>query len=137
MAKILNVYLKQQLVGQLEQDDSGSLWFRYVDSWLESEFSKPLSHSLPLRTEPFRRNECRPFFAGLLPEETSRELIAKAFGVSDKNDFALLERIGGECAGAVSLMPSGELPTAGDMTSYREISRDELARKISELPQRP
>ena len=136
MARILDVYLKEQLVGHLEQDDSGSLWFRYGDSWLASESPAPLSHSLPLRSEPFRRNECRPFFAGLLPEETSRELIAKAFGVSDKNDFAILERIGGECAGAVSLMPSGEPPMAGK-ESYREISPDELAGKIAELPQRP
>lgn len=136
MARILDVYLKLQLVGQLEQDDSGSLWFRYGESWLASDSLQPLSNSLPLRNEPFRRNECRPFFAGLLPEETSRALIAKAFGVSDKNDFALLERIGGECAGAVSLLPSGELPSAGK-GSYREISPDELAGKIAELPQRP
>lgn len=136
MARILDVYLKEQLVGELEQDDSGSLWFRYGASWLSSGSSVPLSHSLPLRDEPFRRNECRPFFAGLLPEETSRELIAKAFGISDKNDFALLERIGGECAGAVSLLPSGEPPTVGS-GSYREIPADALAGKIAELPQRP
>jgi HipA-like protein len=123
MARILDVYLKEQLVGHLEQDDFGSLGFRYGDSWLASESPTPLSHSLPLRSEPFRRNECRPFFAGLLPEEISRELIAKAFGVSDKNDFAILERIGGECAGAVSLMPSGEHPIA-EKGRYREISSE-------------
>lgn len=136
MARILDVYLKQQLVGLLEQDDSGSLWFRYDDAWLASEPSVPLSNSLPLRSEPFRRNECRPFFAGLLPEETSRVLIAKAFGVSANNDFAILERIGGECAGAVSLTPPGEPPMAGS-ASYREISNEELAGKIAELPLRP
>jgi serine/threonine-protein kinase HipA len=136
MARILDVYLQQALVGHLEQDDSGSLTFKYTDSWLASESPVALSNSLPLRGEPFRRNECRPFFAGLLPEETSRELIAKAFGVSDKNDFAILERIGGECAGAVSLMPSRESPIA-EKGSYREISTDELARMISELPSKP
>lgn len=136
MARTLDVFLKQRLVGRLEQDDSGSLWFSYTEEWLKAEGAVPLSISLPLRSAPYRRNECRPFFAGLLPEETSRELIAKAFGVSDKNDFAILERIGGECAGAVSLMPSGELPMAGS-ASYREISPDELAGKFAELPQRP
>lgn len=136
MARTLDVFLKEQLVGRLEQDDSGSPWFSYTEEWLKAEGAVPLSISLPLRSEPYRRNECRPFFAGLLPEETSRELIAKAFGVSDKNDFAILERIGGECAGAVSLMPPGELPMAGS-ASYREISPEELAGKIAELPQRP
>lgn len=136
MARSLDVFLKERLVGRLEQDDSGSLWFSYTEEWLNAEAAVPLSGSLPLRSEPYRRNECRSFFAGLLPEETSRELIAKAFGVSDKNDFAILERIGGECAGAVSLMPSGELPMAGS-ASYREISPEELAGKIAELPRRP
>jgi serine/threonine-protein kinase HipA len=88
VAKVLNVYLKNQKVGILEQDDSSSLGFTYAETWLKSNHAIPLSVSLPLRTEPFRRNECRPFFTGLLPEETSRELIAKAFGVSDKDDFA-------------------------------------------------
>jgi HipA N-terminal domain len=34
-------------------------------------------------------------------------LLAQQFGVSQQNDFALLGRIGGECAGAVRLMPRG------------------------------
>lgn len=136
MARILDAILGERLVGRLEQDDSGSIRFSYTGEWLGAEDAVPLSISLPLRSEPYLRNECRPFFAGLLPEETSRELIAKAFGVSDKNDFAILERIGGECAGAVSLMPAGELPMAGS-ASYLEISQEELAGKIAELPRRP
>jgi serine/threonine-protein kinase HipA len=136
MARNLDVFLNERRVGQLQQDDTGALWFSYYEAWLGEEGAAPLSISLPLRSEPFRRNECRPFFAGLLPEETSRELIAKAFGVSDKNDFAILERIGGECAGAVSLMPPGEKPVEGS-GSYREISAEELAGKIAELPRRP
>jgi serine/threonine-protein kinase HipA len=136
MARVLNVYLKEELVGQLEQDDSGSMRFRYDGAWLSSKSALPLSASLPLRSERFRRNECRPFFAGLLPEEDSRKLIAKAFGISDKNDFALLERIGAECAGAVSLMAPGELPVAGT-PRYREVSLAELAGKFAELPRHP
>jgi len=136
MARILEVFLNEQSVGRLKQDDSGSLWFSYNDEWLGSDSAMPLSVSLPLRTQPFSRNECRPFFAGLLPEEASRSLIAKAFGVSDKNDFALLEKIGGECAGAVSLIPPGERPMDG-MASYREISTAELADKILDLPKHP
>ena len=136
MARVLNVFLKQELVGKLEQDNSGALRFGYDEAWLNSTAPRLLSHSLPLRSERFRGRDCRPFFAGLLPEEDSRELIAKAFGVSDKNDFAILERIGAECAGAVSLLPLGELPVAGT-PRYREITRGELAAKFAELPRRP
>ena len=136
MTRWLNVFLHQSLVGRLEQDRTGAMRFRYDEAWLTSESAVALSYSLPLRRERFGRNECRPFFAGLLPEEDSRKLIAKAFGVSDKNDFALLERIGAECAGAVSLLPTGEFPAAG-APSYREISPKELSEKFAELPRHP
>ena len=136
MARVLDVFLKRELVGKLEQDNSGALRFGYDEAWLNSTAPMPLSHSLPLRKERFRGRDCRPFFAGLLPEEDSRELIAKAFGVSDKNDFAILARIGAECAGAVSLLPPGEPPIIGTLR-YREITQKELAAKFAELPRRP
>lgn len=47
-----------------------------------------------LRQERFKRSECRPFFAGLLPEELQRHLIARSLGVSENNDFVLLDKIG-------------------------------------------
>ncbi len=134
--KLLNVFLGDELVGTLEQDASGTTRFQYAQAWLDSPDAMPLSASLPLRPESFSRNETRPFFAGVLPEEESRHLIAKAFGISDKNDFALLARIGAECAGAVSLLPPGELPVAAE-PHYLEISEEELAQRLELLPRRP
>jgi len=136
MARILDVYLNGHLVGELEQDDSGALWFCYDESWLVSEKGRPLSASLPLRPERFKRNECRAFFAGLLPEEESRQLVAKAFGVSARNDFALLSKIGGECAGAVSVMARGEKPGDADQ-NYSSLSLVQLEKKFEKLPLRP
>lgn len=136
MARILDVYLGCQFVGELEQDDSGALWFCYDKGWLSSSEARPLSASLPLRPERFKRNECRAFFAGLLPEEESRQLVAKAFGVSARNDFALLSKIGGECAGAVSVMPRGEQPKISAQ-SYQLLSREQLEEKFEKLPLRP
>ena len=136
MAKRLNVFLKGILVGELEQDNTGSLHFRYTENWIGSKPSIPLSTSMPLRKERYGRKVCRPFFAGLLPEETSRQLIAKSFGVSDKNDFALLEKIGAECAGAVSLFPPGETPRS-EVPSYREITSEDLAVRFEALPSHP
>ena len=112
MARILHVWLRGRLVGELQQDDSGQLRFRYAPEWLALPDAVPLSVSLPLRPEVFPRKQCRPFFAGLLPEEANRALIAKSFGVSKNNDFALLDRIGGECAG-------GGQPHARRRTAYR------------------
>lgn len=136
MTRFLNVYLGANLVGLLEQDNDGELWFSYSPSWLESPHAVPLSVSLPLRQERFKRKECRPFFAGLLPEETSRKLVAQAFGVSEKNDFAILDKIGAECAGAVSLLQTDETPIIGK-AHYREVSESELAEKLAKIAQHP
>ena len=136
MAKTLDVYLQNELVGQLIQDDGGQMAFDYVESWLNKAHSTPLSQSLPLRKERFTRKGCRGFFAGVLPEENKREIIARNLGISARNDFAMLEQIGGECAGAVTFLPVGQaLPERN--YSYRTLSPTELATILKELPKRP
>jgi serine/threonine-protein kinase HipA len=136
MARTLDVYLHRELVGHLIQDDGGQMVFDYAESWLQRPDATPLSHSLPLRRERFKRNECRGYFAGVLPEESKREIIARNLGISERNDYAMLERIGGECAGAVTFVPAGEaLPTLDD--HYRALTAPELAGILRELPRRP
>jgi serine/threonine-protein kinase HipA len=136
MAKTLDVYLHDELVGHLIQDDGGQMVFDYVKSWLDKPGATPLSQSLPLRKERFTRNECRGFFAGILPEESKREIIARNLGISARNDYAMLEQIGGECAGAVTFIPPGQaLPERN--YSYRTLSSNELAAILKELPKRP
>ena len=126
MARTLNVYYDREFAGQLIQDDSGQMIFQYDKSWLGSSEPIALSRSLPLREEPFTQKECRGFFGGTLPEESNRKVIARIFGISDKNDFAMLEQIGGECAGAITFLPEDEqLPEDDDR--YRELADDELA----------
>ena len=137
MARILHVWLRDRLVGELQQDDSGQLRFRYAEEWLAAPDAVPLSVSLPLRDEGFSQKLARPFFAGLLPEETNRTLIAKSFGISKNNDFALLDRIGGECAGAVSLMPEGVPPSGAEPGAYEAIDEARLAQLLAELPKHP
>ncbi|MFT6182188.1 MAG: serine/threonine-protein kinase HipA [Akkermansiaceae bacterium] len=136
MSKLLDVYLHQNLVGQLEQDRQGRISFRYTSSWLSSAEAAPLSQSLPLQEKSFSSRDCQGFFAGVLPEEENRKLIATILGVSANNDFSLLEQIGGECAGAVSFLPSGKSPIR-DETSYQLLTEEELAETLRELPRRP
>jgi serine/threonine-protein kinase HipA len=136
MAKTLDVYLHDELVGHLIQDDGGQTVFEYAHAWLDRPNATALSVSLPLRKERFSRNECRGFFAGILPDETKREIIARNLGISARNDFAMLERIGGECAGAVTFLPAGQPLPARDY-HYRDISTKQLADIFKELPKRP
>jgi serine/threonine-protein kinase HipA len=136
MAKTLDVYLHDELVGHLVQDDGGQMSFEYRESWLAKSGATPLSQSLPLRKERFPSRECRGFFGGILPEESKREIVARNLGISAGNDYAMLERIGGECAGAVTFMPAGQVLPNRDY-HYRKLDAKELAGILRELPKHP
>lgn len=136
MARTLDVYLHRDLVGHLTQDSGGETVFDYAETWLNRPGATPLSQSLPLRKPRFKRKECRAFFAGILPDEAKREMIARNLGISARNDYAMLERIGGECAGAVTFIPSGQSPPERNY-GYRKLSPAELAAILKELPKRP
>jgi serine/threonine-protein kinase HipA len=135
MSQVLDVYLSTEQVGRLYLDDERRFVFEYHPDWIEDYESLPLSLSLPVRAEPFHDAYAQPFFANLLPEAEIRHLIAKNLGVSEKNDFALLEAIGGECAGAVSLFPEGtKLPATSD---YKKLNDDALNKLVADLPVQP
>ena len=136
MARTLNAYYDRELVGQLVQDDGGQMTFQYDPSWIGSPEPIALSWSLPVQEEPFTQKECRGFFGGILPEEDNRKVIARILGISDKNDFAMLEQIGGECAGAISFLPEDTVIPEDD-DRYRDLTGEELARILRELPRRP
>ena len=110
MSRILDVYLCDNFVGTLTQDDSGDLEFAYDQSYLDStDFG--ISLSLPSGQKQHKGKVVKAFFSGLLPEESVRERLAGYLGVSEKNAFALLEIIGGECVGALALYPQGQKPS--------------------------
>lgn len=136
MARRLSVYLYEDYVGELLQDNSGRLRFTYASPWLQNSQAIPLSHSLPLRKESFARKQCQGFFSGMLPEGDKREQIARILGISARNDFALLEQIGGECAGAVTFLPIGEVPNP-TRARYRRLADKALADVLRLLPNRP
>lgn len=135
--KALTVYLNNEKVGTLEQEGSGLLRFSYESSWLTDPNAFPISRSLPLREQPFESGKPRPFFAGILPEEGPRIKIAEFLGISYTNDFSLLERIGGECAGAISLLSGTLEPAEIQNPEIRPLSDSELLHILKLLPVRP
>lgn len=137
MARELDVWLFAERVGTLGLID-GRLNFRYASDWLSRTNAVTLSYSLPLQAEPFDDHHTRPFFAGLLPEGQLRRLIAQQFQVSSQNDFALLDHIGGECAGAVTLLEPGQpLFSLEHGQDVQWLSDEEIVTMLDELPHRP
>ena len=100
----LKIWHTGSLVGELWRDRQDRIGFSYGADWLAQGFG--ISRVLPLRPEPFEPEEglAHAWFANLLPEGAARERIVRNLGVAD-DDFVLLREIGGDCAGALSVLP--------------------------------
>ena len=119
----LNVWYEEALVGILWQDDIGRIGFTYENSWINHGF--PISHQLPLSLKdyPPELNKAHPFFANLLPEAEARIHIVQDLKISN-SDFELLKAIGGECAGALSILPQEYQPNHN--ADYKILTDEEL-----------
>ena len=134
MADALDVYLNESLAGRL-REERGRLFFAYDRAWLDSGQFIPLSVTMPRQVEEFPDEVTRPFFDNLLPEGDIRTAIAKLKRVSERNTFALLEEIGGDCAGAISLWPEGEEPRKNE--GYTAVSDERLNKLLADMQKRP
>jgi serine/threonine-protein kinase HipA len=125
----LNVWCEQKLLGFLWRNRQGQIGFRYADEWLNDSGRFPLSVTLPLTNEDYAPDTgiAHSYFANLLPEGGARNQIVRDLKISD-NDFDLLRAIGGECAGALSVLRAEESPKRE--YRYREISTSELANLV-------
>ncbi len=131
----LTIFSEQILVGRLWLDESRRFVFQYDAAWLDDPDRLALSRGLPLQPNPFPPDQARPFFANLLPESKVRRLMTEKLHISENNDYALLEAIGGECAGAFSLWPSGRKPPTHG--GWRRVTSAELTRWIDNDSRRP
>ncbi|EKE10157.1 MAG: hypothetical protein ACD_16C00075G0003 [uncultured bacterium] len=137
MPRVLSVYFDEKLVGKLTQDDSGRLSFLYDAHYLTSGNAFPLSTSLPLSDTVYEDSIVRPFFSNLLPDDFARYRVARLLGVSEKNPFAILEIIGRECAGAISLYPEDQIPSPQKTKDYEFLGEQDLHKILMMLSQRP
>ena len=121
----LQVWYERQRVGILWRNAIGVMGFRYDPEWIETGFA--ISQSLPLEAREFPPEvaTAHRFFANLLPEGGVREQIVRDLKLPD-SDFELLRAIGGECAGALSILPPGRAPSRE--RRYHPLSDEELAR---------
>ena len=133
MSRRLDVYLQDKLVGNLEQMEGGDLAFTYHGDYLATA-SYGISLTLPLQSDPFIGGGVKAFFAGLLPEESVRHRLANYLGLSEKNPFALLEAVGGDCAGALTLFPHGATPS--ELSDKVEVLDDKRLQEVLDLIRR-
>ena len=127
---MLGVWFEQQRVGILERA-SGGLTFSYDPDWIREGFA--ISVSMPLAAGVHPIDVATPWFANLLPEERQLEMVGRILGRSTGDVYGLLEEIGRDTAGALSI-GGPEAPEAG---RYEVLEEHALAEHIRRLPQRP
>lgn len=132
----LKTYVGRDLVGTLREDNN--LWvFEYHPAWSAHPQGFDLSPALPRSTPEHRDGAShRPvqwYFDNLLPEEDLRRIAAKDAGLKDHEDaFALLEYLGAESAGSLTLLAAGApLPTH---SALQPLSHEGLSQRIQDLP---
>ncbi|HPF32650.1 MAG TPA: HipA N-terminal domain-containing protein, partial [Candidatus Sabulitectum sp.] len=128
--KTLSVYFENFEVGLITADTMNRMSFQYSFSWLGNPKAFPISITMPCREILYTPEIAHSFFTNLLPEGLVRKSIAQSLGVSLDNDFELLARIGGECAGALWI---GEgKPVSQEEQVYTVIQQDELYQRITD-----
>lgn len=135
MTNNLLVYYHDEEIGALRITKGSRYVFSYKDEWLEKDDAIPVSISLPLTPGDFDEEKSMAFFSNLLPESTIREKLAKRFRLTEKDSYSLLEIVGGECAGAISILPS-ETKYEKD-GEYEEIPSDRLSDLLNNMSKRP
>ena len=100
--------------------------------------SRVLSVSLPLGSPTTSRDDrALDFFSNLLPDGPVLIAMAQLAGVSPLDTFGLLTTFGSECAGAVVLLPEGEMPLDSSLWGSENVSTHDLMALIDALPTTP
>lgn len=105
---------------------------RYKETWIKDGFA--LSPSLPLDKD-CDQQKAKNFIENLLPEGNGLDDLINYFNISRNNKFALIETIGSETTGSLVFTTNN---AANDMkTSFREITQQELSKRIKDRKNRP
>ncbi|MEE9319366.1 MAG: type II toxin-antitoxin system HipA family toxin [Granulosicoccus sp.] len=125
----LNIWYEQRLVGYLWRNAIDYIGFRYDKNWLMSD-GFAVSRMLPLQAGEFAPEQAvaHRFFANLLPEGGARENVVRNLKIAN-TDFALLAAIGGECAGALSVLAVEQEPS--EEYRFSSLDDDDMARLIT------
>jgi len=99
----LAVYFKDQQCGTLSEEKDKTYLFTYSPEYLATPGARPISVNLPLQTEPYYSASLFPFFDNLISEGWLLEAQTTIHKIDRRNRFALIQKCGIECMGAVSL----------------------------------
>lgn len=130
MAKALNIWMNGMLVGRWSQGNNGTNTFEYDQTWINSEYARPLSNSIPIAPNyPMINGDVvANYFDNLLPDSAEiRNRIQSKFRTGSIAAIELLNAIGRDCVGAVQILPINETPLNVNSISSSLISDRQVA----------
>lgn len=128
---MIDIFFETIKVGHVVVEGSQP-YFVYDGDWIRRRGAFPISLSMPLTSAPIGAEKIIPWLANLLPESHLSE-IGQQLGVSPQDIVGLLQHIGRDTAGALSI---GQPRDGADQ--FRKLrSEADLERIINELPRKP
>ena len=130
MAKALNIWMNGMLIGRWSQGNNGTNTFEYDQAWINSEYARPLSNSIPIApSHPVIHGDVvAHYFDNLLPDSAEiRNRIQSKFRPGSIAAIELLHAIGRDCVGAVQILPIDETPRNVNSISSSPISDRQVA----------
>ncbi|MGH9648323.1 MAG: HipA domain-containing protein [Bryobacteraceae bacterium] len=133
----LSVFDGRSRVGTVQYESLEERFsFEYDEAWRVTENTYSISPHMPINGSASSPGTVRRFLENLLPEGKALDVVASTYQVSKNNLYALIRQLGHETSGALSFLPVDATPEH-QVTTRREITRDELQRRIDERAEIP
>jgi serine/threonine-protein kinase HipA len=94
--------------------------FTYDPQWIGREDAKPVSLTLPIRSDPYVTDGLHPFFENLLPEGWLLEIATSKLKISKDDAFGLLVATCADCIGAVEIVQDDHHQQHKDAVDHHE-----------------
>jgi serine/threonine-protein kinase HipA len=131
----LIAWMNGERVGEWGTLRTGTQFFRYEQSWVQSPHGRALSLSLPITVDrEVRGPTVEYYFDNLLPDSADiRRRIRKRFKTRSTDAFDLLAAIGRDCVGAVQLLPPDEDPVGWNRVDAESLTEEEVEQTLREV----
>jgi len=109
----LKVSYNDELCGYLAKSTSATgkrtYMYKYVSDYSSKKYSRAISLSLPIQSEPFYSEQLFGFFDNLLSEGWLRREQAKVLQINESDSFSLLLKNGADLPDAVTVIHDEKL----------------------------